>query len=133
MIYQFEISVTQKHIDDARKAIRFKTDECSYCPIALALFEQVSKGIYIVSYNTRYKQHIIRFISFDGKELLGGNPFRVAENIVMGAFTSPELFGTRNHPPVHIKHTKESIAFIIDFDKGLPVKPFSFTFVINSR
>lgn len=115
-----KIVVTQKHIDDARAGILYKEEEKSCCPIALAIYEQLYGETYSLVGRGYNKSKTIRF----GKNNYG-NRCHVLKQIELDAFSLPEVYG-RNHPPVHIDMNLKTIKFVVAFDKGKEVKPFSF-------
>lgn len=114
----YNIKVTQKHIDDAAIASLFIVEQPRFCPIALALYENLTGKTYKVKrrpYNKKRKQ-----IVFDGSQM-----FSVAETIRWQGYG---LIGqTHMHPPMDIGHTKDTAKFINSFDEGKAVNPIEFT------
>ena len=110
----YHIKVTQKHIDDASIATLFILEQPRCCPIALALYESLTGKTYKVKrrpYDNKRKQ-----IVFEGSQA-----FSVAETI---RWHGHGLLGQKYmHPPMDIKHTKETADFVNAFDKGKPVAP----------
>lgn len=115
---RFTISVKQQHIDDAKSAALWIKDQCKTCPIALALYEQMTGGKYKLKRRMGWGN--------DVKEIEFGKyqPFSVAKDI---EWIGIGIVGQeRTKPPQYIPHTKESKEFIIRFDKEEQVSPFTF-------
>lgn len=117
-----KIQVTQKHIDDAQDGILYNEEQKSSCPIALAIYEQLYGGTYSLVGRGRgfYRLKQIRF----GKDNYG-NRCNVLNTIELDAFSLPDLYG-RNHPPINIHMNLITKKFVVAFDIGESVKPFSF-------
>lgn len=116
------IKVTEKHIQDSRKATLLTIEQCTQCPIALALFEQVYGGGYYIKYRG-YSRSTFKIVFYKGsKSNSMSNVFSVANNIKVAGLL------TGNNPPYHVTLPSEAKQFIINFDLGVEVEPFEFEF-----
>ena len=125
-----EIKVTQKHIDDANASIMYTAEEPRYCPMALAIYEQLSGGTYkLVGRgvgNGMGNRSWKKMISFSGaRRVYRGQICSVADTIILSKNLIREEW--RHCSPSTFEHTKKTATFVNDFDNGRPVKPFSFT------
>jgi hypothetical protein len=125
-----EIKVTQKHIDDANASIMYTSEQPRYCPMALALFEQLSGGTYKLygrgvghGSGNRNWSKMIAFKIPNNK--YGGQMCSVADTIIVHKSSIKDEW--RHCSPSTFEHTRKTAKFVNDFDNGRPVKPFSFT------
>jgi hypothetical protein len=121
-----KINVTQKHIDDANASIMWTGEEPRYCPMALAIFEQLSGGTYkLVGRGVgrqRWKKQIVFKIP---NRIYSGQICSVADSIIIHKSSLREEW--RHCAPATFYHTRKTASFVNAFDNGKPVKPLSFT------
>lgn len=124
-----EVNVTKKHIKDASDSIMFVREQNCWCPVALALYEQVMGKEYKIKRRSEYKK-AKKAILFCNDQLKNGgatNPFAVAETIRINSEGVNKIFNTTGyHPSFEVEYPKSVLDFIITFDSGKPVRPFSF-------
>lgn len=128
-----KIKVTQKHIDDASASIMYTAEQPRYCPIALALFEQLSGGTYkLVGRGVghgRGDRNWSKMIVFKSQRSYG-QICSVANTIILNRNLIKDEWS--HCSPSTFEHTKETATFVNDFDNGKPVKPFSFTIDLDN-
>lgn len=129
-----KIQVTDKHIQDGRACVLWISEQNKHCPIALALYEQVMERSYeVIDRGEPWpNKKTPRFCNKVFPNGGASNPFSVANTLQISSEAIEKIFDMKGfYAPREMKLPKIVSEFIVKFDKGEKVEPFSFELVIN--